>query len=78
MKNTIWEQQVRYSEKKSVTLTKAWKKWLDKRDGSCEHTVEFQSKDKNAGFPLVVRVDVRKMAQTTSATNFAVRDVSSG
>ena len=37
MKNTIWEQQVRYSEKNIATLTKAWKKWLDKQDDSCEH-----------------------------------------
>ena len=40
---------MRYSEKKSVTLTKAWKKWLDKWDGSCERTVEFESKNKNIG-----------------------------
>ena len=30
-------------------LTKAWKKWLDKRDGSCGRTVEFESKNKNTG-----------------------------
>ena len=64
---------VRYSEKGSATLTNAWKKWLDKREASCEHTVEFQSKDKNTGFPLVVRVDLQKMAQTTGATHFAAQ-----
>ena len=41
---------MRYSEKKSVTLTMAWKKWLDKQDGSCEHIVERESKNKNIGW----------------------------
>ena len=48
--------------------------WLDKRDVSCEHTVDFQSKDKNAGCPLVARVDVRKMDQTMCATIFAGKE----
>ena len=44
---------MRYSEKKSATLTKVWKKWLDKMDGSCEHTVEFESTNKHAGLRAV-------------------------
>ena len=44
---------MRYSEKKSVARTKAWKKWLDKRDGSCERTVEFESKSKNTGLRAI-------------------------
>ena len=40
---------VRHSEKESATLTKAREKWLDKRDDSCERTVEFDSKYKNIG-----------------------------
>ena len=45
-KRRVW---MAVHQEESVTLTKAWKKLLDKRDGSCEHTVEFQSKDNNSG-----------------------------
>ena len=30
-----------------------WRKWLHKRDGSCERTVEFESKNKNTGLRAV-------------------------
>ena len=63
---------VRYSEQQRAALTNAWKKWLMKQDGSGECTVEFEVKDNNIGSSLVVRADLNKMAQTTSATNFAV------
>ena len=39
-----------YREKKSVTLTKAWKKRWDKQDASCEHIVELESKHMNIGW----------------------------
>ena len=52
--------------------TKASKQWTDNQGGSCEDTVEFDLKDNNAPSPLVVRIDLSKMVQTTSANNFAI------
>ena len=60
-----------YSDNERILLTKAWKKCPDKQDGSCEHIVGLESEDNKNGSPLVVRVDLNNMVQTTSATNFA-------
>ena len=62
-----------YSVNERLLLTKAWKKCLDQQDASCEHIVEFESEDNKNGSPLVVRVDLNKMVNTTSATNFAMQ-----
>ena len=62
---------MQYSVKERILLTKAWKKCQAKHNGSCEHTVEFESEDNKNGFLLVVRVDLNNMVQTTNATNFA-------
>ena len=61
-----------YNEQQCGALSNAWKKWPMKQDGSGERVVEFGANDKNTGHSLVVRVDLNKMVQTTSATNFAV------
>ena len=61
----------RYSEQQCAVLSNAWKKWLMKQDGSGEHIVEFEANDNNTGSSLAARVDLNKMVQTTSATNFA-------
>ena len=63
---------VPYNEQQRGALSNAWKKWLMKQDGSGEHTVDIDANDKNTGSSLVARVDLNKVAQTTSATNFAV------
>ena len=60
------------SEQQCVVLSNAWTKWRTKQNGSGKRIVEFDANDKNTGSSLVVRVDLNKMAQTTSATNFAV------
>ena len=60
-----------YSVNERLLLTKAWKKCLDKQAVSCEHIVEFESEDNKNGSPLVVRVDLNNMVQSTNATNFA-------
>ena len=61
-----------YNEQQRGALSNAWKKRLIKQDGSGERIVEFGANDKNTGLSLVARVDLNKMAQTTSATKFAV------
>ena len=63
---------VPYSEQQCAVLSNAWTKWRTKQNGSGEHIVEFDANDKNTGSSLVVRVDLNKMVQTTSAANFAV------
>ena len=37
----------------------------------CEHIVEYESEGNTNGYPLVVRVDLNNMVQSTNATNFA-------
>ena len=61
-----------YNEHQRGALSNAWKKWPMKQDGSGGRILEFGVNDKNTGHSLVVRVDLNKMVQTTSATNFAV------
>ena len=61
-----------YNEQQCDALSNAWKKLPMKQDGSGEHIVEFGANDKNTGHSFVVRVDLNKMVQTTSATSFAV------
>ena len=61
-----------YNEQQCVLLSNAWNKWLMKQDGSGEHIVEFESDDNKNGSLLLVRIDLNKMVQTTSATNFAM------
>ena len=64
---------VPYNEQQRGALSNARKKWPMKQDGSGERIVEFGANDKDTGHSLVARVDLNKMVQTTSATNFAAR-----
>ena len=61
-----------YSEQQCAVLSNARAKWRTKQNCSGEHIVEFDANDKNTGYSLVVRVDLIKMVQSTSAANFAV------
>ena len=64
-----------YSVNECILLTKAWKKCPDKQDGSCEHIVGCESEDNKNGSPLVVRVDLNNMVQSTNASMPEAGDV---